>query len=79
MRRLLRRVGVTFRVVAILNKESGEYHTFTNLTSDKFTAEEIVSLYRARWKVELLFGELKAHFNAAKIPTSNPQAAQAML
>lgn len=70
----------TFRVVAILDDESGEYHAYiTNLTIEQFSAEEIASLYRARWEVELLFRELKTHFSADKIPTSNPQAAQAML
>jgi putative transposase len=70
----------TFRVVAILDEQSGEYHAYiTNLTTDQFSAEEIASLYRARWEIELLFRELKTHFSIDKIPTANPRAVEAML
>lgn len=70
----------TFRVVALLDKENGKYHTYiTNLTTDQFSAKEIASLYRARWEIELLFRELKTHFAIDKIPTANPHAVEAML
>lgn len=70
----------TFRVVAIMNDETGEYHTYmTNLTSEQFTAEEIASLYRARWEIELLFRELKTHFALDKVPTANRHAVEALL
>lgn len=70
----------SFRVVAIMNDETGEYHTYiTNLTSEQFTAEEIASLYRARWEIELIFRELKSVHALDQIPTSNKRAVEAMI
>lgn len=72
--------STTFRVIAIMNHETGEYHTYvTNLAPDEFTAEEVASLYRARWEVELIFRELKTAYQLDKVPTANPHAVEAML
>lgn len=70
----------TFRVVAVRNDETGDYHAYiTNLPPDEFTAEEIASLYRCRWEVELVFRELKDKYTIDQLPTANPHAVGAML
>ena len=40
-----------FRVVAALNKETGEYHAYmTNIPVERLSAEDIASLYGVRWE-----------------------------
>ena len=40
-----------FRVVAVLNKETGDYHVYmTNIPVERLSAEDIASLYGARWE-----------------------------
>ena len=41
----------------------------TNLPHDEFTSDEILTLYRARWVVELLFGELKSRYSLNQFET----------
>jgi IS4 transposase len=61
-----------FRVVSILDESADDYHFYiTNLSREQFLPRNIVTLYRCRCEVELLFGELKRRcelneFNAAK-------------
>lgn len=70
----------TFRVVAVRNDETGEYHAYiTNLSAEGFTGEEIASLYRCRWEVELIFREMKDKFCLDEVPTANPHAVKAMV
>lgn len=70
----------TFRVVAVKNDETGEYHAYlTNLDADTFTAEEIAGLYRARWHVELVFKELKSRYALDKLKLESAAAAKAVV
>ncbi|KAF5414485.1 MAG: hypothetical protein C5S48_08805 [Candidatus Methanogaster sp.] len=60
-----RRTTVTklFRVVAVLNKETGDYHIYmTNIPGERLSAEDIASLYGARWEIEMMFKELKSYY-----------------
>ena len=42
-------------------KEAKKNHMyFTNISNDVLAAEDIASLYRARWEIELIFKELKS-------------------
>ena len=60
-----------FRLVAIYDKEEGDYHTYlTNIPPDVLSAEEIASLYRVRWEIELLFKELKSKYALDKVKTT---------
>jgi hypothetical protein len=42
----------------------------TNLPREEFSPEQIATLYRARWDVELLFRELKFRYGIEKFDTS---------
>lgn len=62
-----------FRAVAILNNETEEYHVYiTNIPIEKLSAEDVATLYSARWEIEMLFKELKSYYSMDKIPSKNP-------
>jgi IS4 transposase len=74
-----RRSGV-FRYVGIRNEATGElWLCATNLPRDRFSAEAVASIYRARWLVELLFKSLKNDLNMDQIPTTKPEVAQCLI
>lgn len=53
-----------WRVVGLLNAETGEYHLYlTNIPPEMLTAEEIGLAYSLRWEVELLFKEMKGCYD----------------
>jgi len=69
-----------FRLVAVYNEEDGEYHTYiTNIPADRLDAQDIATLYSARWEIELIFKELKSRYGLDVLPTSNPQVVEALL
>ena len=58
-------------VVGVLNPDTDDYHLYiTNLPREEFSSEQIATLYRARWEVELLFRELKSRYGLEKFDTS---------
>ena len=60
-----------FRVVGVLNPDTDDYHLYmTNLPREEFSPEQIATLYRARWEVELLFRELKSRYGLEEFDTS---------
>jgi IS4 transposase len=62
-----------FRVVGVLDPDTDDYHLYmTNLPRKEFSPEQIATLYRARWEVELLFRELKSRYGLEKFDTSKP-------
>jgi len=62
-----------FRLVAILNEDTGKYHTYlTNIPPDVLEPEDIAKLYGARWDIELIFKELKSRYAMDVINTKNP-------
>ncbi|RLG31347.1 IS4 family transposase [Methanosarcinales archaeon] len=64
-----------FRVVAVLNKETGDYHVYmTNIQVERWSAEDIASLYGARWGIEMTFKELKLwrHYGVGKVKFEKP-------
>nr|QNO41812.1 hypothetical protein EABBNKNM_00027 [Methanosarcinales archaeon ANME-2c ERB4]QNO42735.1 hypothetical protein APGODIHH_00024 [Methanosarcinales archaeon ANME-2c ERB4] len=62
-----------FRVVAVLNKETGDYHIYmTNIPVERLSAEDIASLYGARWEIEMVFKELKSYYRMDQIDSANP-------
>ena len=60
-----------FRVVGVRDPDADDgYRLYiTNLPAEEFTAEEIATLYRARWEVELLFRELKSRYSLGRFET----------
>lgn len=69
-----------FRLVAVLNEETGKYHTYiTNISSDVLEAEDIAKLYGARWDIELVFKELKSRYALDVVNTTNPQIVEAYI
>ncbi len=75
-----RKDKTTFRLVATYNAEDRKYHAYlTDIPPDTLTAEDIATLYSARWDVELIFKELKSRYALDMIDTTNPQIVEAYI
>ena len=60
-----------FRLVAVRNVETGNYHLYlTNVPADRLPAEHISSTYALRWQVELLFKAMKSHGHLDQLPSA---------
>jgi len=59
------------RVVGVRDEDADDgYRLYiTNLPHDEFDPDEISTLYRARWVVELLFRELKSRYSLGEFET----------
>jgi IS4 transposase len=69
-----------FRVVAVLNKETGDYHIYmTNIPVERLSAEDIASLYGARWEIEMVFKELKSYYRMDQIDSTNPDIIKSLI
>jgi IS4 transposase len=61
----------TFRLVAVRNHETGEYHAYiTNVPPDRLPAEDIAQTYALRWQVEILFKAMKSHGHLDQLPST---------
>jgi len=70
----------SFRLVAVYNKEARKYHVYiTNIGYDILDAEDIATLYSARWDVELIIKELKSRYALDVVNTTNPQVIEAYI
>jgi putative transposase len=60
-----------FRVVGVRDEDAADgYRLYiTNLPCDEFSPDEISTLYRTRWMVELLFRELKSRYSLGEFET----------
>ncbi|WP_318569943.1 IS4 family transposase [Salinigranum marinum] len=60
-----------FRVVGVRDSDADDgYRLYiTNLPSGEFSPEQVATLYRARWVVELLFRELKSQYGLGRFRT----------
>ena len=60
-----------FRVIGVRSADADDgYQLYiTNLPSGEFTPEDVATLYRARWVVELLFRELKSQYGLGRFQT----------
>ncbi len=68
------------RVIGIRYVRRWEYHLYlTNVPTQKLTAEDIQSVYAARWEVELLFKELKSHYRMEDLPSSKREVVEALV
>ncbi|SDK21951.1 IS4 transposase, partial [Halovenus aranensis] len=70
----------TFRVVGVRNEDADEHHLYiTNLPREEFSPEDISTLYRCRWEVELLFRELKTQYELDEFTTSKSHVVEILL
>lgn len=69
-----------YRVVGVREPVSNTWRFYvTNLDAAEFPAEEIATLYRLRWEIELLFKELKSAYRLDEIPTTKPERARCLI
>jgi len=69
-----------FRLVGILNRDTGEYHLYmTNIPAGRLDAEDIAQVYRARWEIELIFKELKSHYQLDRLPSTQAHIVEALI
>jgi IS4 transposase len=67
------KIKETFRLVGVLDEETGEYHLYiTDIMPEQLTPEDVALLYRARWSVEMVFKELKRLYKLDEIPSDKP-------
>jgi len=70
----------TFRVVGVRNEDTDDYHLYiTNLSREEFLPEDIATIYRCRWQVELLFRELKTQYELDKFDTTKPHIVEILI
>lgn len=71
---------VILRVVGLWNPETQRYHCYvTNLPPKAWDVEELATLYRQRWIIELLMKLVKSHCHLDHLDTSNPDALRTQL
>jgi len=71
---------VTMRVVGLWNPETQRYHCYvTNLSPEDWDIEDLVTLYRQRWIIELLMKLMKSHCHLDHLDTGNPDALRTQL
>ena len=69
-----------FRVVGVRNEDADDYHLYiTNLPREEFLPSDLVTLYRCRWEVELLFRELKTQYELDEFDTSDPAVVEILV
>lgn len=77
LRRMASRKGKQLRPKTL---EYAEYVIlFTTVNRHNFTGEEILSLYRGRWQIELVFKRLKGILGVGHLPKSHPESCVAWL
>ena len=69
-----------FRLVAVLNAETKEYHCYiTNVPPDMIQAQDITRVYALRWQVELLFKAMKSHGHLDHLPSSKQHIVECLI
>lgn len=69
-----------FRIVGVLNEETGAYHIYiTNVSGTQLSPEDVARTYRARWEVELLFKELKSQYRMHELPSAKEHIVEALI
>lgn len=70
----------TWRLVAVLNRETREHHVYiTNVPADMLSAEDVARTYGGRWEIELVFRQLKSQLKLADFPTAKKAAVEALI
>jgi hypothetical protein len=69
-----------YRLVGLLNKDTGEYHVYlTSLSPDELSAEDAALLYGARWSIELVFKELKRVYQLDVLHSAKSEVVEALV
>lgn len=69
-----------WRVVGVLNEETGQYHLYvTNVPGDVLAAEDVGRLYAVRWQIELYFKLCKQHGRLDELTSGKWEVVEAML
>ena len=75
-----RQVIEHFRVVAIHNAETGEWHVYvTNVPNDVLTGELVARTYRLRWEVEQFFKLGKSGSGLHEMPSANEDVVRTLI
>ena len=70
----------TYRLVGVLDKETGEYHLYlTSLSPEQLSAEDVALLYGARWSIELVFKELKRVYQLDVLHSGKSEVVEALV
>ena len=70
----------TFRLVAIRDEETGDYHTYlTNVPPNRLSADDVALAYKARWQVELMFKACKSEFRLDQLTAQRKAAIEALV
>jgi IS4 transposase len=51
----------------------------TNIPVERLSAEDIASLYGARWEIEMTFKELKSYYRMDQIDSANPNIIKSLV
>jgi len=70
---------VEFRVVGVRNEDTDDYHLYVTNLPGEFTPEQVAALYSLRWKIELLFRELKSRYGLEKFETGDEAIAELLV
>lgn len=68
-----------FRVVGVRNEDTDDYHLYVTNLPNEFTPEQVAALYSFRWKVEMLFRELKSRYGLEKFETGDKAIAELLV
>jgi IS4 transposase len=68
------------RVVGIRHERTRRFHWYiTNIPADDLPAEQVRTVYAARWEIELVFKELKSQIAIGELPSSKPHIVEALI
>lgn len=70
----------SFRLVVSWNRAKKEWmRLMSNLDRESFSEQDIITAYRLRWQIELLFKELKSYANLHKFSTTKEPIAEGLI
>lgn len=74
------KVKERLRLVGVRNDETKAYHLYlTNVPVDRLSPQDIARTYAARWEVEMLFKELKSHYNLDEVPSTKRHIVESLI
>lgn len=75
-----RKILRQFRLVAVRNHGTGQYHIYlTNASSTQLHVEDVAAVYALRWQVELLFRQLRQMGRIDHLPSTQPHIVEALI
>jgi IS4 transposase len=69
-----------FRLIGVRDPNSASYWFYlTNIPPEDMDAESVGQIYACRWRVEMIFKELKSHYRLAELPTLKGPIVEALI